>query len=598
MKKRIVLFTIIGLILCISLGLASGESQGSDIPPIKLSGAKNITIKVGETFAVDKNAFAFEPANATLNGKNYEDEELAFYWYGYNYIFIDRSENIDGVNFRALVPGYYGIYAYVEDPQTGNQVQSDPFLLTVLNEDGSYPEKTEFYLTIYPVPSATIGEKIQINWLIGGYVGIKPKDAVITVEKDGELFQTLYYDDENQNDSFIVDSYGHFKVTCSMTDALGRAASDTITFNVEEAKSLEIYGLTLTANGSNLNWAADYHYGIGTKTTDIYIMDAAAGELYMKSEPVKEGFYGSWAEHKIPSGIYYIRMNIRDDEGDHWVESNVCAVEMEMNDGFIAMGDKWYYVIHNEFATGWVMDQDNWYYMNSLGQMVTGWQKINDEFYYFLESGEMKTGWLQEGDAWYYLKPSGAMATGSLTINGEVFVFDADGAWMETAEKQTGWAEEAGSWVYYDENGQKKAGWLNAGGSWYYLDENGVMQVGWQNVNGVWYFFSNSGAMQTGWNQIGGIWYYMNEDGAMSTGWKQIGSTWYYMDESGEMATGWRQIGGTWYNFMSSGAMRTRGWMQEGDTWYYFDYSGAMLTGYQVIDGTNYLFSSSGAWIE
>lgn len=604
MKNRIILFVIIGLILCISIGLAIGEdidadtNNASDILAQKLSGAQNITIKVGETFKVSRGDFAFEPADATLNGKNYWDEDLVFHWYGTNGIFSGKSEDVDDGFCRALVPGYYGMYASVEDLQTGDEVKSDSFLLTVLDEDGGNPPIPAFTLKIYPIPSVTIGERVQVNWILEGYVGILQDVSVITVEKDGEIIQTLYYTEENQNDSFIVDSYGLYKVTCSDTDGIGRTASDTIAFNVEEARPMVVNSLVLTSEGDHIHWNLDYNFGVGTKTTDIFIMDATTGALYKKFDEYKEGFYGSFSDAGFPSGIYYIRMNICDDEGDHWVNSNICAVDMELEDGFIAIGDNWYFVIHNEFATGWVMDQGKWYYLNDVGKMVTGWQKINNEYYYFMTSGEMKTGWLQEGNVWYYLKPSGAMATGSLTINGEEFVFDTNGAWMEKVEKQTGWAEEAGNWVYYDENGQKKAGWLSDAGSWYYLDENGIMQVGWQNVNGAWYFFSNSGAMQTGWNQIGGIWYFMNEAGAMSTGWKQIGNSWYYMNENGEMTTGWKQIDGTWYFFMDSGAMKAGDWMQEGGTWYYFDHRGAMLTGYQKIDGTNYLFSSSGAWIE
>lgn len=298
-----------------------------------------------------------------------------------------------------------------------------------------------------------------------------------------------------------------------------------------------------------------------------------------------------------------------------------------------------YDAAHQPIQTGWVLEEDTWYYYDADGSMHIGWLYVNN--------------------SWYYLDESGAMVTGLQIVDGRMSHFNAGGVWEGYVSK--GWRKDCGNWYYVGLNGELAKGWKQVGGIWYYMNEEGVMQTGWQKIGGVWYFLNSSGAMVTGWQQIGktwyyfspsgamktgwlqqgNVWYYLNSSGAMvtgdvmidgalncfnaqgvwkgyaapgwkllnqkwyyvngggkvATGWKLLGNTWYFFNESGVMQTGWQKIGGVWYFLNSSGAMVT-GWQQIGKTWYYFRTSGAMVTGTVELSGVTYTFSDSGAWIQ
>jgi len=298
-----------------------------------------------------------------------------------------------------------------------------------------------------------------------------------------------------------------------------------------------------------------------------------------------------------------------------------------------------YDAAHQPIQTGWVLEEDTWYYYDADGSMHIGWLYVNN--------------------SWYYLDESGAMVTGLQIVDGRMSHFNAGGVWEGYVSK--GWRKDCGNWYYVGLNGELAKGWKQVGGIWYYMNEEGVMQTGWQKIGSVWYFLNSSGAMVTGWQQIGktwyyftpsgamktgwlqqgNVWYYLNFSGAMvtgdvmidgalncfnaqgvwkgyaapgwkllnqkwyyvngggkvTTGWKLLGNTWYFFNESGVMQTGWQKIGGVWYFLNRSGAMVT-GWQQIGKTWYYFRPSGAMVTGTVELSGITYTFSDSGAWIQ
>ena len=55
-------------------------------------------------------------------------------------------------------------------------------------------------------------------------------------------------------------------------------------------------------------------------------------------------------------------------------------------------------------VTGWVYDNDHWYYLDASGTMKTGWVKVDGSWYYCYEDGSMAA------DTWidnYYVNPSG-----------------------------------------------------------------------------------------------------------------------------------------------------------------------------------------------
>nr|WP_279285825.1 hypothetical protein [Clostridium sp. SM-530-WT-3G] len=62
--------------------------------------------------------------------------------------------------------------------------------------------------------------------------------------------------------------------------------------------------------------------------------------------------------------------------------------------------------------------------------MTTGWVQDNNKWYYMNESGDMATGWVQSpySGKWYYLNQSGEMLTNT-TVNG--YVLGPSGEWIK-----------------------------------------------------------------------------------------------------------------------------------------------------------------------
>ena len=81
------------------------------------------------------------------------------------------------------------------------------------------------------------------------------------------------------------------------------------------------------------------------------------------------------------------------------------AVNADATEGWNKTGDTWTYVKDGKQVTGWVQDDNKWYYLDN--------------------SGAMKTGWVQSGDKWYYLNNDGSMAVNT-TVNG--YTVGEDGA--------------------------------------------------------------------------------------------------------------------------------------------------------------------------
>ncbi len=192
---------------------------------------------------------------------------------------------------------------------------------------------------------------------------------------------------------------------------------------------------------------------------------------------------------------------------ENTVDFNALFNWYEKPDGWTEILEKRYHYSNGRLTYGWLLENGNWYYLNSMGEAVTGWLLLGDTWYYLKENGVMQTGWLLLGNTWYYFADGGNMVTG--------------------------WQLIGGTWYYFHAGGNMATGWLNLGGTWYYLATGGNMVTGWQNIGGTWYYFNAGGDMATGWLLLGSTWYYLADGGAMLTGWQYIGGTWYYFNEGG-----------------------------------------------------------------
>lgn len=186
--------------------------------------------------------------------------------------------------------------------------------------------------------------------------------------------------------------------------------------------------------------------------------------------------------------------------------------------GWVNDQNHWYFV--NNDATckqGWYKYYGKWYYLDANDETypssaVTNQAKeINGIKYHFDENGAIKTGWINDDDHWYFYDGNASLVSGWYKYYGKWYYLDESG------------------------QGYMYTGWLDLNGQWYYLNAYGSMLTGWINVKGTWYYMDASGAMCTGWKQIAGTWYYLHSGGNMAIGWLKDNNQWYYLDSSGAM---------------------------------------------------------------
>ena len=274
--------------------------------------------------------------------------------------------------------------------------------------------------------------------------------------------------------------------------------------------------------------------------------------------------------------------------------------------GWLLDGGKWYYLKDNgEMATGWLYDGGKWYYLQESGAMKTGWLKLDNKWYFLNNSGEMVIGWLYDAGKWYYLEQSGQMKTGWLNDRNRLYFLKANGEMAigfthiegkiyymrDNGEVATGWIRDNGKWYYAEESGAMKSGWLSYKGKWYYLYENGEMSTSEVENNNEIYYLNDDGLILSGWIKFEDKWYYAETTTSMKSGWLKDNGKWYYLYENGEMATGIIQVNDKKYYLNDKGEMLT-GWISNNSTWYYGDSSGQLVKGFITLGVNTYYFNN------
>lgn len=107
------------------------------------------------------------------------------------------------------------------------------------------------------------------------------------------------------------------------------------------------------------------------------------------------------------------------------------AQRYPLQDGWTKRGNTWYFVRNRAYATGWILDNNQWYYLDAFGKMQTSWIEYQGKWYYLHADGSMaKSTWIQSPSTkkWYYLKDNGMMATNERI---GIYQVDESGAWVE-----------------------------------------------------------------------------------------------------------------------------------------------------------------------
>lgn len=190
--------------------------------------------------------------------------------------------------------------------------------------------------------------------------------------------------------------------------------------------------------------------------------------------------------------------------------------------GWVNDQNHWYFV--NNDATckqGWYKYYGKWYYLDANDETypssaVTNQAKeINGIKYHFDENGAIKTGWINDDDHWYFYDGNASLVSGWYKYYGKWYYLDANNEAYPYAAITNQVREINGVKYTFDENGAIKTGWMLDGNDWYYYDQNGNKCTGWVYVKNQWYLLNNDGVMQTGWQRVSGKWYYLNSYGAM-----------------------------------------------------------------------------------
>ncbi len=111
-----------------------------------------------------------------------------------------------------------------------------------------------------------------------------------------------------------------------------------------------------------------------------------------------------------------------------------------VSEGWVGSGNNWCYYQNGSKVTGWLgVGSDEWYLMNSNGDMLSGMQYDNGDYYYLNPShdgtyGKMLVGWQYINGNWYYFNEShdgtyGAMYISRYTPGG--YYVGSDGVWVQ-----------------------------------------------------------------------------------------------------------------------------------------------------------------------
>ena len=98
--------------------------------------------------------------------------------------------------------------------------------------------------------------------------------------------------------------------------------------------------------------------------------------------------------------------------------------------GWVRDGERWYFMGEGgAMREGWLRDGGDWYYLiPGSGAMCVGWRRIDGQWYFFNASGRMKTGWISDRGRYYFLSSAGVMRTGWLRDDGDWYYLGASGA--------------------------------------------------------------------------------------------------------------------------------------------------------------------------
>ena len=287
--------------------------------------------------------------------------------------------------------------------------------------------------------------------------------------------------------------------------------------------------------------------------------------------------------------------------------------------GWLQYNGDWYYLENGYAATNeWKSDCSGWCYLGEDGAMVTnGFVPDSMGYCYIGENGYMltTTGWMIHNDNWYYLE-SGYAVTNSWRLDSVGWCYLGEDGAMYTST----WLKDSVGWCYIDESGYCVVNtWMEKDGKLVYIGhEARVVTDGWVQYEGGWYFLENGEYVKNEWRLDSIGWCYLSETGLMVTngfvpdsvglsyiggegyfveydGWLLLNDDWYYLEKGYAVTNSWRLDSKGWCYLGEDGAMYTSTWLKDSVGWCYIDENGYCLAnGTYTVDGHEYTFDENG----
>ena len=197
-------------------------------------------------------------------------------------------------------------------------------------------------------------------------------------------------------------------------------------------------------------------------------------------------------------------------------------------------------------ASGWVVENGGWHYLDSSGNYVTDQFKRSGDNYFYLDSnGDMVySSIIDDGKNFYYVNSAGAMVSnewregvyysdpqndGRLAVNSWAYITAED---PDNEER-----EGDGYWFFFDGSGKKVTDKVNKiiNGRKYRFSEYGVANYDWYNgasSSSASYYYSTEEQcwLRTGWFKA-----YPDPD-KDPEGYDMGDEYWYYADKKGKTA--------------------------------------------------------------
>ncbi len=275
----------------------------------------------------------------------------------------------------------------------------------------------------------------------------------------------------------------------------------------DEVDEADYYTVSINSNNITVyDTVVNLNSYLKDKKSNKFRVKACSNDSYLTNS--------LWSEYS--DELYYERDYW--DYGDYWYNDDYYynyppySYSHGQNNGWVKVGDIWYYYVNGRKVTSTIYNVDGRSYLfDGTGRMLTGWQSYQGSTYYFypqgsgnIKQGEMARGWVYVEGTWYFYDRSTGKEVHNKVVEG--FYLGSGGNILTN------------QWVgdrYVDESGKIVTNtWKLIQQRWFYFDSNGYCVKGRiEVINGLPYPFDNSGALVYGWFNYNGYSYYVKPDG-------------------------------------------------------------------------------------